>query len=249
MESKVKYAWIIGASSGIGQALAIQMAQAGWQVAISARRVDVLHTMQAHHPQLHAYALDVTDLSSVQQAHAAMIKKWGRLDICVVNAGDYVPMPLADFKRELFIKLNAVNYLGVINVLEVILPTMLQQAQGQILLTASLAGYAGLPKSAPYSASKAAVINLAESLHLELKQRGVLLRVINPGFVRSALTAKNNFKMPFLIEPDQAAQAIMRDLDKTHFEIVFPKRFAWLMKLLRLMPYAVYFALTKRAAV
>ncbi len=99
--------------------------------------------------------------------------------------------------------------------------------------------------SAPYSASKAAVISLAESLHLELKARGVLLRVINPGFVRSPLTDKNDFKMPFLMEADDAAQAIMRDLPRQNFEIVFPKRFAYLMKLLRILPYGLYFKLTK----
>lgn len=241
-------AWLVGASSGIGQALAFQLAQAGWQVAISARRLDALQAMQAQHPALHPYTVDVTDVPSLHEAAVAITRELGEIDLCVLNAGDYTPMPLADFNIGLFRKLCDINYLGVVNGLDAILPLMLARGRGQVLLTASIAGYRGLPKSAPYSASKAAVISLAESLHLELKAKGVLLRVVNPGFVRSPLTDKNDFKMPFLMEAEDAAQAIMRDLPRQNFEIVFPKRFAYLMKLLRILPYWLYFKLTKGAA-
>ena len=247
MKSSPSVAWLVGASSGIGQALAFQLAQAGWQVAISARRLDALQAMQAQHPALHPYTVDVTDVPSLHEAAAAITRELGEIELCVLNAGDYTPMPLADFNIELFRKLCDINYLGAVNGLDAIMPLMLERGRGQILLTASVAGYRGLPKSAPYSASKAAVISLAESLHLELKARGVLLRVVNPGFVRSPLTDKNAFKMPFLLEPEEAAQAIMRDLPRRNFEIAFPKRFVYLLKVLRLLPYWLYFKLTKGA--
>lgn len=245
--TKQQVAWLVGASSGIGQALAFRLAQVGWQVAISARRLVALQAMQAQNAALHPYPVDVTDMQSLHQAAAAITRELGGIDLCLLNAGDYTPMPLADFNPELFRKLCEVNYLGMVNGLDAILPLMLARGQGQILLTASIAGYRGLPKSAPYSASKAAAINLAESLHLELKAKGVRLRVINPGFVRTPLTDKNTFRMPFLLEPEDAARAILHELDRDNFEIVFPKRFAWLMKLLRILPYWLYFKLTRKA--
>lgn len=244
-----RVAWLVGASSGIGQALAFALEADGWQVAVSARRAEPLQSMQARNPALSPYPLDVTDVQSLHDAAAAITRTLGVIDLCIFNAGDYTPMPLDAFDVELFRKLCETNYFGVVNGLAAVLPLMLRRGQGQILLTASIAGYRGLPKSAPYSASKAAVINLAESLHLELKARGVLLRVINPGFVRSPLTDKNTFRMPFLMEPEEAAQAIMRELPGHNFEIVFPKRFAYVLKLLRILPYWLYFRLTGRAAV
>lgn len=246
MEKLPRLVWLVGASSGIGKALAMQMANAGWQVAISARRLAPLQAMQAQFPALYPYALDVTDAGVVQQVFATICSQHGVPDICLFNAGDYEPMPVEAFDLELFRKLTAVNYLGMVNGLNAVLPLMLERGRGQILLTASLSAYRGLPRAAPYSASKAAVLNLAEALHPELKIKGILLRVINPGFVRSALTDKNPFAMPFLMDAEEAAAVIMRELDGSHFEITFPKRFALLMKLLRLLPYRWYFWITRR---
>jgi len=155
-------------------------------------------------------------------------------------------MPVEQFDRDLFRQLLDVNYMGAVNLLDVILPDWTERGHGQILLTASLAAYRGLPRSAPYSASKAALLNMAESLHLELKAKGVLLRVINPGFVRTPLTDKNNFNMPSLMEPDEAAHAIITQLDNTQFEIRFPPRFAFVMNVLRILPYRLYFWITRR---
>ncbi|HHC73631.1 MAG TPA: SDR family NAD(P)-dependent oxidoreductase [Thiothrix sp.] len=241
-----KIAWLIGASSGIGKALAMALAQAGWTVAISARREEKLNTLNAQHANLHVYPVDVTNCLTLQTTYSLIETQLGALDLCIYNAGDYQPMPLAAFNPTIFEQLNQVNYLGAVNTLACLIPNMTQRGRGQILLTASLAAYRGLPKAAPYNASKAALLSLAESLHPELKQQGVLLRVINPGFVRSALTDKNDFKMPFLMDADQAAAAIMRELPKQHFEIRFPKRFAWLMGFLACLPYRWYFSLTKR---
>lgn len=246
MEKLPRLVWLVGASSGIGKALAMQMANAGWQVAISARRLAPLQAMQAKFPALYPYTLDVTDAVAVQQVFATICSQHGVPDICLFNAGDYEPMPVEAFDLELFRKLTAVNYLGMVNGLNAVLPLMLERGRGQILLTASLSAYRGLPRAAPYSASKAAVLNLAEALHPELKIKGILLRVINPGFVRSALTDKNHFAMPFLMDAEEAAAVIMRELDGSHFEITFPKRFALLMKLLRLLPYRWYFWITCR---
>ena len=246
MEKLPRLVWLVGASSGIGKALAMQMANAGWQVAISARRLAPLQAMQAQFPTLYPYTLDVTDAGVVQQVFATICSQHGVPDICLFNAGDYEPMPVEAFDLELFRKLTAVNYLGMVNGLNAVLPLMLERGRGQILLTASLSAYRGLPRAAPYSASKAAVLNLAEALHPELKIKGILLRVINPGFVRSALTDKNPFAMPFLMDAEEAAAVIMRELDGSHFEITFPKRFALLMKLLRLLPYRWYFWITRR---
>jgi short-subunit dehydrogenase len=243
-----KVAWLVGASSGIGRALAFQLADNGWQVAISARSEDTLQTMQGQNTNLHVFPVDVTKPEILQTTFKSIESSLGKVELCFFNAGDYTPMPLVKFDTQLFRRLVEVNYMGIVNALDVVIPVMTQRQRGQILLTASLAAYRGLPKSAPYSASKAAVLNLAEALHLELKQQGVLLRVINPGFVRSPLTDKNDFKMPFLMEPEDAAATIMRKLPGKSFEIRFPLSFALIMRALSLLPYSLFFKLTRKAA-
>lgn len=243
----MKTFWLIGASSGIGEALAKSLSKEGWQVAISARSVDKLDTLANTSEHLHAYPLDVTDAHGFEQVYKDICEALGEIDYVMFNAGDYTPMPLEDYSSELFQKLIDVNFLGAVNLLNFIIPSFTARGHGQILLTASLAAYRGLPRSAPYSASKAALLSLAESLHLELKQKGVLLRVISPGFVKTPLTDKNTFKMPGLITAEEAAKAIMRELTGSHFEIRFPKGFAFSMRLLSLLPYKLYFYLTSRS--
>jgi short-subunit dehydrogenase len=159
----------------------------------------------------------------------------------VLNAGDYTPMPLEEFDIDLIYKLNQVNYLGVMNGLACILPAMQSEQSGQILLMSSVAGYRGLPDAAPYGATKAALINFAEALYVPLKQQGVRLRVVNPGFVTTPLTAQNDFKMPAEITAEEAAARIMTALDSDSFEITFPKRFTYFLKCLRCLPYRIYF--------
>ncbi|KAG1657151.1 putative oxidoreductase [Nymphon striatum] len=240
-----KTAWIIGASSGIGKSLAKLLAKNNWKVAISSRNQSALETVAHSHSSIHPYPLDITDLESLANARDKILDNFGHIDTLFLNAGDYSPMPADEFNPALFEQLISINYLGVVNGLDTILPYMKGMKTGEIYVTASLAGYRGLPKSAPYNASKAAVINLTESLHLELKQQGITLRLINPGFVKSPLTDKNNFKMPFIISPEKAAEYIVRELPKNNFEITFPKRFAYIMKMFRVLPYQLYFALTK----
>jgi short-subunit dehydrogenase len=242
-----KTAWIIGASSGIGKSLALLLAENNWKVAISSRNTELLEEIAEQHPNLFPFPLDITDKESLEHSKKSVLNEFGDIQSLFLNAGDYTPMPLSEFSPSLFEKLISINYIGVVNGLDTILPYMLEKQAGEIYITASLAGYRGLPNSAPYNASKAAVISLAESLHLELKQKGISLRLINPGFVKSPLTDKNNFKMPFMISPEKAAEYIVREMPKSNFEITFPKRFAWIMKLLRILPYRIYFTLTKGA--
>ncbi|MEH6455956.1 MAG: SDR family NAD(P)-dependent oxidoreductase [Cocleimonas sp.] len=246
--NELKTAWIIGASSGIGKSFSELLAKNNWQVAISSRSKDKLDNIAAQHENIYAFPLDITDIETLANSRDAILKQLGSIDSLFINAGDYTPMPLEEFDPALFNKLMAINFHGAVNSLDTVLPYMKEKQSGEIYITGSLAGYRGLPKAAPYNASKAAVISLAESLHLELKLQGISIRVINPGFVESPLTSKNDFKMPFLISPEEAAEYIYKELPKNNFEIAFPKRFAYIMKTLRLLPYRLYFALTKASA-
>ena len=245
-----RVALITGASAGIGRALAVRLARDGWQVAVCARREAALQAIgEAHRDladRLHVQPLDVTDPQACEQVFARVEASLGEIDSLILNAGDYDPMTLDEFDPALFRRLAEVNYLGTVNGLGAALGPMRARGRGQILVTASLSAYRGLPQAAPYGASKAAVLNMAESLRPALDGSGVSLRVINPGFVKTRLTEKNRFHMPQLITAEQAADYIHREIDGAGFEIIFPKRFAWTLKLLRLLPYRLYFALTRR---
>lgn len=247
-QSPPKIAWITGGGSGIGRSLAFALKELGWKVLISGRSEVQLSTTadQAGRQNLHPIPLDVTDPAAVNRAVDLIQQQYGEIDFAFLNAGDYSPMTLDDFDSELFRKLINVNYLGVVNCLAALLPDMRRRHAGEILITASLSGYCGLPGAAPYGASKAALISLAESLHPELMGEGVRLRLINPGFVATELTDKNNFKMPFLITADEAAKQIVKALPSRRFEIRFPTGFALIMKLLKCLPYRLYFALMRR---
>jgi NAD(P)-dependent dehydrogenase (short-subunit alcohol dehydrogenase family) len=250
VEATKRTAFIAGASAGIGRALALRLARQGWRVVISSRRQEALDAVAAEDasltPYLYPRVADVTDEAGFRAAFEAAEEELGAIDTLVLNAGDYDPMPLEAFDTALFERLMRVNFLGAINGVAAALPRMRARGAGQILVTASVAGYRGLPKAAAYGASKAAVLNMAEALKPEVDGTGVHLRVINPGFVQTQLTAKNDFTMPQLITPEQAAGYIVREIDGSHFEIVFPKRFGWSMKVLRLLPYRLYFAVTRR---
>jgi NADP-dependent 3-hydroxy acid dehydrogenase YdfG len=247
---EARVAWVTGASSGIGAALCLGLAERGWTVAASARRVDRLLALAADGRaagRIHPVPVDVTDEKAVGEAVAAIEAQWGPVHTAVLNAGDYAPMPARSFDTALFRHLIEVNYLGVVHGIGAVLPRQLARARGRIFVTASVAGYRGLPLAAPYGATKAALINLAESLRAELDGSGVEVRLINPGFVRTDLTAKNAFHMPALIDAQTAAARILRELDGTAFEITVPRRFAYALKLLRMLPYRLYFPLIRWA--
>jgi len=241
-----KTVWIVGASSGIGAATARALLAQGARVVVSARKASALQTLAHAHPLCQALPLDATDPAAVQQAAASLLAQ-GPLDCVVYCAGHYAPMradalDLADMQRHV-----EVNYLGALYLLDAVLPALRSRGQGHVSLVGSVAGYGGLPNSLAYGPTKAALINLAEALYLDLHPLGLGVSIINPGFVETPLTAQNDFKMPALLSPDQAAQAIVLGWAKGHFEIHFPKRFTLWLKLLRLLPYRAYFTLVQKA--
>lgn len=243
--------WITGASMGLGRALALRCAKAGWRVVASARgaaQLDELVEVGAGLPgEIVALPLDVTDASAVTEAVQQIEGEIAPIGLAVLNAGTHRPMSAKEFKAADAEALLRLNVLGVAYCLEALLPVMIGRGEGRLALVASLAGYAGLPSAAGYGASKAAVINMAEALRPELETLGVTIQVVNPGFVETPLTAKNDFPMPFLMPATQAAEAFFRGLSSNSFEIIFPRRFAYLMKVLRCLPYRLFFALTRRA--
>ncbi|MFP4154234.1 MAG: SDR family NAD(P)-dependent oxidoreductase [Halothiobacillaceae bacterium] len=239
--------WVVGASSGIGAALVDRLVERGHRVVISARRAERLEARAADSPgQVLPLPVDVTDLASMRAAVAHIEREWGPVGVAVLNAGDYRPMELADFDPEAFARLMMVNFQGVVHGLDALRVPMLTRGRGQILVMGSVAGYRGLPYAAPYGASKAALINMTESLAPEFARGGVRLRIVNPGFVRTALTAQNDFEMPGLIEPAEAAAAIVRALDRPGFEIRTPRLFTWFMRRITRLPYALWFPLARR---
>ncbi len=235
-----KRVWIIGASSGIGKAVAIALANQGAELILSARREQsLLELNQMLGGQHQVEVLDVTDSKDV----CFTAKSLEQIDSVLFFAASYHPASLADIDIEHAKQAVNINLNGALNVIAAVLPLMRQQGFGQIALCASVAGYVGLPNGQPYSATKAAIINLAESLRVE--QPDLDIKVINPGFVSTPMTAKNRFKMPMIISSEQAADAIMKGLQTNRFEIHFPKRFTYFLKLLKSVPYWLYFRLVK----
>ena len=241
--------WITGASSGLGRELALQLAAAGHVVCVSARGEQSLAELAAEvsgSGAIHPYACDVGDMAAVQQCFAAICAAHGLPDVCVLNAGTHTPNSAARFDRAVFQRLMDINSMGTVNCLQAIVPAYLGAGAGRIAVVSSVAGYRGLPNASAYGATKAALINMCEALRPELAAAGVVLQVVNPGFVRTPLTDKNDFPMPFLMEVEDAAAQLVRGLSSDRFEITFPKRFTWLLKLLRMLPYAIYLGISAR---
>lgn len=234
-------AWIVGASSGLGAALAQLLDGRVETVAISARSAESLNTMQTASQTLVAYPLDITDADAVAHCYREIEDNAGEIDLVVLSAGTWEVVTPPNLDPKTFKKCMDVNFMGVVNVLAQAVPDMMLRRAGQIAIISSVAGYRGMPKAAAYGSTKAALINLAESLHPELAARGVTLSIVNPGFVDTPMTAVNDFPMPFLMPVDDAAQRVLRGLERKAYEITFPRRFTWAMKLLRLLPNAVYF--------
>lgn len=246
-------AWLVGASSGIGRALASALHARGARVVVSARKAEALNAFATNHPGALALPLDVTDLPAVKAA-TAQILATGGLDCMVYCAGHYREMTATAFDLPDMLRHCQINYEGALHLLDAVLPHFLARSapskagnfNGHISLISSVAGYRGLPKSLAYGPTKAALINLAETLYLDLHERGIGVSLINPGFVDTPLTEQNKFTMPALISTDEAAREILRGWEKGQFEIHFPKRFTYIMKLLQLLPYRASFAATRR---
>ena len=238
--------WIIGASSGIGLATASALHAAGATVVVSARSVDALQGFVQAHPGSIALPFDASDRISMARAAQKLISQAGRLDLVMYCAGYYRAMPVTAFNLDEALRHQQVNVNGALYMLDAILPIFKRQGEGHISLVASVAGYRGLPQSLAYGPTKAALQNMADTLYLELRNSDVGVSVINPGFVRTPLTAQNDFAMPALITPEQAARAILKGWARGAFEVHFPRRFTFWLKLMQYLPHSLYFALVRR---
>ena len=235
-----KTAWVTGASTGIGREIALQLAASGVKVAASARSAAKLADLDTG---IEVYPLDVTDANAVQDTVARIEVELGPIDLAVLGAGAYTPVAASAIDPGVFSNTMAVNYMGVVNCLAGLTPRMMARGHGHVAWIASVAGYVGLPQAAAYGPTKAALINLGESLYPELKRAGVKVSVINPGFVETPLTAQNDFPMPFLMKADEAGRRSIAGLVSGRFEIAYPRRFAAILKLARLLPYPMFFKL------
>lgn len=241
-------AWITGASSGIGRALALELARRGWTVLATARNAAELAGLTASSQRLrgriHAYPADVTDEAGMAACVARMEAERGPIAMAVLNAGIYLPVDGHALSSEPFARSLAVNVMGTVHGLVPLIPRLLARGRGQIAIVSSVTGYGGLPTSAAYGATKAALNNMAESLWFDLVPRGVGVSVINPGFVKTPATDTNRFPMPFIIPAETAARRIARGLARGAFEITFPKRFTFALKAInRLLPRRAYLRL------
>ncbi len=242
-----RIAWITGASSGIGRALAVALAQAGWEVAVSARNREELLALEDVVPNnIFAYPVDVTNAAAVARTFRLIEDGLGPLDLAVFCAGTYARDGVRDFDVARFSSIVHLNLLGTVYCLEAAMAQMRARGRGHIAVVSSTAGLVGLPGAAAYGASKAALIAMCEALYPDLAAHGIDLSLINPGFVDTPLTQKNDFPMPFLVTAEKAASTIMRGLEARRYEIIFPWQMALAMKALRLMPARLRFALTRR---
>jgi len=235
--------WITGASAGIGKSVVEAYVRDGASVAATARPSERLDALAQTHEQVLAFPADITDAGAIRATVTAIEERLGPIDRAILNAGTHHPVHAKDFKSEDLRALMEINLFGTANCLEVLIPVLTQRRRGQIAVVSSIAGYTGLPTSAYYGASKAALFNLCESLKFDLDRAGVDLRVVAPGFVRTPLTDKNEFAMPFIMEPDDAAKRVVKGLKGGQFEVTFPRRFSYILKFFRCLPYSLYFPL------
>ena len=240
-----KTVWLVGASSGIGRATAHALHAQGAKVFVSARNQQALDVFAAEHPGSVALALDAGDAASVKAA-AQVVLGAGPLDLVLYCAGYYKEMRATEFDLQVMLQHQQTNYVGALYVLDAVLPHFLKRQAGHISLVSSVAGYRGLPQGLAYGPTKAALINLAETLYVDLQDSHVGVSLVCPGFVETPLTAQNKFTMPGLISPEKAAEAILQGWQRGQFEIHFPKRFTLWMKALSLLPNALYFPVIRK---
>jgi short-subunit dehydrogenase len=251
-----KTVWLIGASTGIGRATASALHARGARVIVSARNAKALDEFVLAHPgktatglaTAVALPLDVGIDGAVQAAALTIFNASpnATIDCAMYCAGTYKEIRATEFNLQTMLEHQRINYLGALNMLDAVLPHFLARQSGHISLISSVAGYAGLPKSMAYGPTKAALINLAETLYLDLSEQNIGVSLICPGFVDTPLTAQNKFNMPALITPEEAAQQILKGWAKGEFEIHFPKRFTLWMKAIRMLPYRLYFPAIKK---
>jgi short-subunit dehydrogenase len=238
--------WVIGASYGIGAEIARELLARGARVALSARKRDLLAQVAGDARDALIAELDITDRESIGRAARAIEARWDGYDLALIVAGTHLEMRAQSWDLGAAKGLLEVNLIGVLNCLDSIIPTLLKQRSGGVGIVSSMAGYVGLPKALIYGPSKAALINLAESLYGDLHPEGIGVYLINPGFVDTPLTQKNDFSMPALMAADAAARATLDGIGAGRFEIHYPRRFTAWFKLLRMLPYPLQFAAVRR---
>jgi short-subunit dehydrogenase len=242
-----KRVWVIGASQGIGEAVARALLARKAKVALSARSREPLEEIaRAAAGESLVLPMDITQPEEIAAAFSSLRGQWGGVDLVLIVAGTHRPVRAWEVERKVVSLLVDTNLVGVFSVLEAIVPGLLEQGRGGVGVVSSVAGYRGLPTALVYGATKAGLINLAETLYLDLKPRGLDVYLVNPGFVKTPLTDKNEFKMPALISPEAAAEHTLRGLERGAFEIHYPRRFTLVMKLLRVLPYWLYFRAVRR---
>ena len=246
-----KRIWIVGGSSGIGLELVKKWLQGGIYIIASARKAsstkELLALRQIYEEQLQIVDIDVTSIESVKKAVPQAWRRFEGIDIWFYNAAVYEVMSTKEWNVEHFESMIQINYMGAIRVMSELLPYFERKGQGRWIWNSSLSSYFGLPLGGGYSAPKAALLNLAESLQPELNVKGIELQVINHGFVKTRLTQKNSFDMPELMTPEEAAVNIIKAMKKPYrFEIHFPFKLSTFLQTLRLLPYSVSLVLTKK---
>ncbi len=241
-----KKIWITGASSGIGKALALKFAEENWQVAISARRKELLDEL-AQNVNISSFPLDVTNDNSVNTAFSNILSEFSNLDLCVFCSGAYDPKLEKEINKEQIKKIMNINFFGVLNCIKTVEEYFKNKKEGHISIVSSVAAYRGLPNSSGYGPSKAALTNLTESLYFDFKKHNVRISLISPGFIKTPLTNQNTFNMPFIKTPTFAANKIYNGLIKSNaFEIHFPKELTVFLKFLRILPYRIYLFLINK---
>ena len=243
----MKTIWITGASSGIGKSLALKFANEGWQVAASARREDLLNQLSESNQNISPFPLDVTSRENCEEIFEKIKNKFENIDTCFFSTGTWDPKKEREIDVEQIEKVFKVNFFGTLNCIKAVEMYFKEKKNGNISIVSSIAGYRGLPISTGYGASKAALNNLAESLYFDFGRYNVRVSLISPGFIKTPMTDKNQFKMPFLKTPEFAAEKIYNGLiNGSSFEIDFPKELTLILKFLKILPDSVYFKLIRK---
>tara|TARA_Y100001970_G_scaffold277468_1_gene381682 strand:- start:135 stop:893 length:759 start_codon:yes stop_codon:yes gene_type:complete len=239
-----KTIWITGGSTGIGKALAIKFASKNWNVAVSARRVELLNDLSNSYENISCFPLDVSDKEKCKEVFTEIKNKFENIDICFFSTGTWDPKKEKDIDLEQMQNVFQINFFGTVNCIKAVEQYFRDKRNGIITIVSSIAGYRGLPNSTGYGPSKSALNNLAESLYFDFKRYDVRVCLVSPGFIKTPMTDKNNFKMPFLKTPEYAADKIYDGLvNKNIFEIHFPKSLTITLKLLSFLPSKIYFGL------
>jgi len=242
-----KVIWITGASTGIGKALAIKFSENGWKVAISARRESLLNEIVSENKNIFAFPFDVTNKEKCNNTFKLIKNKFDNIDLCVFSTGTWDPKKEKEIDVEQIEHVMKINFFGTLNCIKSVEDYFKKRGQGQISIVSSIAGYRGLPNSTGYGPSKSALNNLAESLYFDFKRHGVRVSLISPGFIKTPMTDKNDFKMPFLKSPEFAAEKIYNGLvNSKSFEIDFPKQLTITLKLLKILPIKLYFKIVEK---